>query len=97
MSSTISFISNSRVAGDVALKSDGTSGVKSDTLSLKNPCIGLMVTADGTVAVDSAPDKPTVSVPLVLKAGSIYPFGVRRIFSTGTTLNDNQIVLLYGP
>lgn len=96
MSSTISFISNRRVSGSVALKSDNTAGVKSDTLDLKEPCLGIMVASDGTVAVNDS-ENTRVSVTLTLKAGVIYPFGIKRIFSTNTSLNNADITLLYGP
>jgi hypothetical protein len=95
--STISLIAGFLVAGDVALKSDGTPGVRSDTHGLQKPAIGFHANADGTVALEYPLGTGTSIVTLNVKDGSFYPYAVRKIRNTGTSLTNAQIELAYGP
>jgi len=96
MSSTISFSVGSRLSGDVALKSDDTAGVRSDTLNLKKHALGFHANADGAVAINRDPEV-SGSVVIQVKQGQFYPYQVVRVFNTGTTLANADIILLYGP
>lgn len=78
--------------GDVALKSDGTSGVRSDTLALKRMAVGFMVNAAGNVTFitgknDSVTLTPAAGVPIGLQ--------IRQVMDTGTTVTNANIVLFY--
>lgn len=96
MSSAISFTVASRLPGDVALKSDGSAGVKSDTLNLGKQALGFHANADGTVAVNRDP-QVSGAVTLQVTQGQFYPYQLVRVYSTNTSLSNAEIVLLYGP
>jgi hypothetical protein len=97
MSSTISLLVGDGVQGDVAVRAGGSTGAKSDTQNLDKPATGFHANVAGTVAIkmSTRSDAPTLS--FVVVAGGSYPYRVARVMSTGTSLTNAELVLLYGP
>lgn len=91
---TISLIVGTYVSGTNAIKTNGSTGAQSDTLDLRYPAIGLHCSAAGTVALL---DGDGNSATFTVTAGSFYPYRIRRVLDTGTSLADADMVLLYGP
>lgn len=93
MSGTIiTAIPTNALNGNVALKSDGSAGVRSDLLGLKRYAIGLMVNAAGSVTVVTAKGgtvtlTPAVGVPIGLE--------IQQVRNTGTSVANGDIVLFY--
>jgi hypothetical protein len=69
----------------------------SDTLDLLVPCTGFMLMSAGNIKVLAKDDEEADAQPLTgLLVGVEYGFNLRRIYVTGTTVPDADIVLLYG-
>lgn len=66
----------------------------SDTLNLREEIQGLHANAGGNVKVI---DTEGNTVTLTLVAGTPYPYRIRRIFSTDTTIAASALVVLYQP
>lgn len=92
--STISLIVGTYVSGTNAVKADGSTGAQSDAQDLRYPAIGIHCSAAGTITLlDGDGNQATFTVT----AGSFYPYRIRRVLDTGTSLTDAEMVLLYGP
>jgi hypothetical protein len=89
----LQLVAHNVVDGAAALKSDDSAGAKSDTLNLKTPAAAFHVNADGTIKIRTLRN---VDVTLTVKAGCTYSYGVRRVFSTGTSLTNAEFALCYG-
>jgi hypothetical protein len=93
MGSLYSFTAVESVEGTNAVKADGNAGAKSDTINLQRAALGLHAKADGSVKiVDQAGN---VSV-LRAVAGQDYSRLIVRVYSTDTTLANDEFNLLYG-
>lgn len=66
----------------------------SDTLNLRGEVQGLHVNTGGDVKVMDTEGNVTL---VTLAASTPYPYRIRRIFSTDTTVAAADIVLLYQP
>lgn len=97
MSSTISLIVGDGVQGDVVVRAGGSSGAKSDTQNLDKPAVGFHVNVDGNISIKMSTRSDAPTLYYVVKAGGSYPYRVARVMSTGTSLANADIVLLYGP
>jgi hypothetical protein len=78
--------------GDVAHLSDGTAGVRSDTLALRRWAVGLMANASGMVKVKTSKGS---TVKLGLVAGVPIGLEIQQVFDTDTTVANADLVLFY--
>lgn len=89
-------VAGSRAANDAALTfSDGTStagDARSDTKDLAKQAVGFHAQAAGDIRI-RFPDGTTAT--FTCAAGVSYPYRIKGIAATGTTLTAAQIVLLY--
>lgn len=97
MSSTISLLVGDGVQGDVAVRAGGSTGAKSDTQNLEKPSTGFHANVDGNISIKMSTRDGAPTLYYVVKAGGSYPYRVARVMSTGTSLANADIVLLYGP
>lgn len=95
MSTMIGFLISSSARGDEALKTDGAAGAKSDTLNLKRPAVGVLLSVAGTfkILTDEGDTQTYASGELAL--GVWHPIRVKRVFSTGTGLANTEFRLGY--
>jgi hypothetical protein len=93
MSGTIiTAVPTNALNGNVALKADGTSGVRSDLVALKRWAVGFMLNAAGSVTVVTGKGgtvtlTPAVGVPIGLE--------IQQVRNTGTSVANADIVLFY--
>lgn len=81
--------------GSEALKSDGSPGVQSDSLTLLRPAIGLLIHAgaSGDIKVGFPDGSTTTIADGEVSKGTIVPMAIRQVFDTGTTLGNGDFRL----
>ena len=93
MSGTIiTAIPTNALNGDVAKKSNGVAGVRSDTLALLRNAVGFMINAAGSVTVVTAKGG---TVTLTPAAGVPIGLEIQQVKNTGTSVANADIVLFY--
>lgn len=94
--SVIHQIASNAMSADRALKSDDTAPAISDTLNLSRQAIGIMIHSAGAVRVTFADmrDGEYVDLP-ALTPGALYPFKIKRLWSTGTTVAASADITLF--
>lgn len=94
MSSTTSLIVGGFADGDTVTRVGGSTGAKSDTQALEKRGVGVHINVDGTIALKD-PEGRTGN--FTVKAGSSFAYAVNQVLSTGTSLANDEFVILYGP
>lgn len=90
--SILNVIPDDAANGDVAAQSDGTAGVRSDTLELRRAALGIMANAAGNVKVKT---RKGSTVLLALAASVPVAIEIVQVFDTDTTVANANIVLFY--
>lgn len=98
---TVSKLRNGAQANQLKDAATGApSGAKalSDTLDLYLPCTGFLLKSTGNIKILAKDDEDPANAQTLtgLLVGVEYGINLRRIFVTGTTVPDADIVLLYG-
>jgi hypothetical protein len=88
----ITAIPTNALNGDAALKSNDAAGVRSDTLDLKRWAVGFMLNTATTIKVRTAKGGDVTLTPA---AGVPIGLEIKRVFNTGTTAANADIVLFY--
>ena len=84
-----------RVArGDVAKKTDGTTGAKSDTLGLSRPAIAFILHTAGSIRFADGDGNTVNFASGELAVGVAHALEVRQVMSTGTSLANSEFSLL---
>lgn len=94
MSSTTSLIVGGFADGDTVTRVGGSTGAKSDSEALEKRGVGVHINVDGTIRLKD-PEGRTGN--FVVKAGSSFAYAVNQVSSTGTSLANDEFVILYGP